>query len=1405
MADREANVRRMTAKPRILAALAAVGLLLALAQPVPALHTATHPQIDQGLTDPGEEQAFARALQLLLQEDQQQNVDTIFTVRNQSEPRGGCPHTGTVYWGYARRGTICFTRQVAGEGWSFDVRVLDGVNPLAAQSRTALATLHEERSASSTSEGEGDEFRNLVDDVAVTYPHAYERVVAEFDSPRAGDFIVMPNHLADKGGQKGAHGHLGVTQSRSTLLVSGRGARKSPLPAGQEAALGIQHVDIAPTVAEALGVNPYSIDRPGEVARTLNGQPSTTALLERQDGEVIEELLEPVFNTIVVVVDGLHPNDVALMPNLEALIDETCAEPGCTHAAVYQQARGVLSAETGPNHASMMTGAYAEGHGITGDEFIDENGVRQDFEGQPQLMEAPTLFDQIEGQAEWLRTAAIVGKTVLRELFDCNRNAEDRCEPNAANPHLAPDTLAGASNAPSDPDHDCPAEPGTGTGYAHDTCVMDVALRVLQEEDPDFTLINLPDVDGFSHLHGRPSPTQLAAVATADLQIQRLVDYLKASGKWQHSSIIVTGDHNFGAQAIPTSRIFLEPLFSGAGPAPFQVVTSGGFGSVFLTGTVADSGPLTEEQNATLKELRRRALATPGIDDALYRLPNPLDGGTAHTLETVHPDWNLNTPRVGELILTAEETHTMYRSTSDSSNVLVAEHGRPTDRHVPFIVLSGGTYVRDVSIDPSGPVNEKDDTGLLTEQAELVDIAPTIAWILGLEPPSMSQGRILNGPTDAFAKSPARAQVEGDITEPIANRAAIFILDQNNSVMVNCLLRQATCEGQKLPSNIPADHASYVPNLRDLAARGTLTHFGSIASFPSVTFPNHNVVGTGAHAGHHDIVNNRFYIRETGVTETPIDPQSLQHPLYHFSAGLLSQDVETLHEAVHRTFGDWEVGQGPTSPNAFTASVNEPSVRGADYATLEPTDTLDGTAQDGDTHPSYPNPETYAPTANPADQTQDVTQDCAEASPDHYFVESSLDWLGQTQARRLYDSNTLYGHPLPKYLINNFPLTDGSGHEFGPHTKCTFAAYHDADSRLGRILGAMKGAGVLGETLIVVTGDHGGENVAEGRKGLPSEFQGLLNAQTPPIHHVMTDWQVYLRTLDLEASTTTFVAGEPTSVRFTVTDDDLNADGSPRPVQGATVSVEAAGGRVSGITDKDGQAILAFTPATEVIFASAIAPGFNERLRGFGMGSAIDEGMPAPEGFGGGVGGLCPGLEDVLGIHIVGSASSNSLTGTQGRDVMCGGGGNDVIRALGGSDFVVGGAGDDRVGPGAGDDNAFGNDGSDLLDYGDAGSAVLINLLSGTSSGAGADTIGGFERARGGRGKDRLLGTDEANRLIGGKGRDRLSGRGGRDRLAGGPAKDVLRGGKGRDRLRGGPGRDTCKGGPGRDRNRRCP
>lgn len=1164
----------------MLAALAAVGLFAAAAGPALGLHAPRHPPADQGL-NVSEERAFAKSLRLLLKNE---DVDMVVTVRRSSSPADGCDRTGLVYWVYAERGTICFTRRPAGRAWDYDVDLIEGRNPVAGRSPTALATLAKERRASSTTLTDTDP-RNLVDAEAVTYPYAYERIVAEFDSPRTGDFAIVPVNTADRGG-KGAHGNLSVVQSRSTLLVAGRGSRRSPLSRREEKALHIKHVDIAPTVASVLGVGSY-YDDTHEPARLLNGSASRTALMQRQDGRSLDGLVEPVFNTFVVVVDGLRPQDVnpTLMPNLTALREQDC-EPGGACTTVYKQARAAMVTETNANHVAMVTGAYGERSGVGANETLDRDTGEAVAFNDPELNFAETLFDAIERQKPWLRTAGVFGKEKLRSLFDCTRRASGRCGPSSNNPegigvnHVRPDFLAGATTSPSDEDMDCPAEPASGSGYATNECTMDLALGLLQTKDPDFNFINLPETDAMSHVFGAGSPPALAAVKSADEQIGKLVDELKRSGKWQHSTVIVTADHNFGDTVNPENTIFFDEMFAGMDASRFEVVNHGGSASVFLTDLDDLNGPLRRGQRRTLKELRRRAVATKGVTGAFYRLPTTIPGTDvldANTLEHSHPRWHLDgTPRIGELFITAGDRHAFSEEPFDEGTVILGEHGHATDRHVPFYVMSGGTYVADRTVRPSGAVDETDDTGALPEQAESVDIASTIAWILRVREPAQSSGRVLE---EAFVKHPKRAQAMGDITEPIANRGAIFIFDANNSVEVHCLLQPRTCGG---PVPEEARDREFIPTLRSLANGGTLMRFGSMAAWPSVTFPNHNVVGSGAYPGHLGVVNNRFYIRKTKEKEQPIDPTNTKNPVFQGTSRLLVDDVETLHEAVHRSFGDWQPGDsqspdGRESDNAYTAAVNEPSARGADYATLE-------AAQ------SFPNPAEYTATQNPADLAADTTESCAREN-ESYFEESTLDHLGQTQAQRVYDDRVQ--HPLPKYLINNFTLTDGAGHKFGPHTPCTLAAYHDSDNRLTRILQAMERAGVLGETMIVVTGDHGMENQNLERRGLPSDFERYLNDHR--VRHVMTDWQVYLLTLDIGASRTDFEKGRRTTVTFTIRDDDTGD-----PVGNSKVAVRnIEEGRVTGTTGDEGTVTLTFTPKRRVLRVKARHDDFNRRIRFF--------------------------------------------------------------------------------------------------------------------------------------------------------------------------------------------------------------
>jgi Ca2+-binding RTX toxin-like protein len=142
--------------------------------------------------------------------------------------------------------------------------------------------------------------------------------------------------------------------------------------------------------------------------------------------------------------------------------------------------------------------------------------------------------------------------------------------------------------------------------------------------------------------------------------------------------------------------------------------------------------------------------------------------------------------------------------------------------------------------------------------------------------------------------------------------------------------------------------------------------------------------------------------------------------------------------------------------------------------------------------------------------------------------------------------------------------------------------------------------------------------------------------------------------------------------------------------------------------------------------------------------------------------------------NLVGGAGVDTLTGDAGANLLDGGGGNDTINGGDGNDTVIGGTGNDRLIGGAGIDTA---------NYAGATAAVTVNLATGTATGAGTDTLSGFENIIGSGLNDTLTGDANANLLDGGAGNDTINGGAGNDTAIGGAGNDTMNGGDGIDTL----------------------
>jgi hypothetical protein len=302
-----------------------------------------------------------------------------------------------------------------------------------------------------------------------------------------------------------------------------------------------------------------------------------------------------------------------------------------------------------------------------------------------------------------------------------------------------------------------------------------------------------------------------------------------------------------------------------------------------------------------------------------------------------------------------------------------------------------------------------------------------------------------------------------------------------------------------------------LPNLRRLRGRAAVVAGGSIVNFPSITWPSHTAIGTGAWCGHHDIVNPSYYDRAARET---LSPQGRQAG----TEGFASLAVESLYEAFHRVRG----------ARCMTAAIYAPFGRSAKHAVLEHRNLC---------------------------ERGRVKQLTAELSVDQnprwarefkaVADESVVDTRGVAQVIELFTREDL---PPPDFTYHELVLTDGAGHDYGPHGEGLRDALDESDRRIGRVLDVLDRTGLFEETLFVVTADHGMAPQDVALRANPTWH--VLDAG---LEAVVAEPMIWLRDL----AVTPERAPDGRSARVGVADNDAGASGERPPIAGAEVVVEA--------------------------------------------------------------------------------------------------------------------------------------------------------------------------------------------------------------------------------------------------------
>ncbi|MFZ4812270.1 MAG: alkaline phosphatase family protein [Ilumatobacteraceae bacterium] len=429
-----------------------------------------------------------------------------------------------------------------------------------------------------------------------------------------------------------------------------------------------------------------------------------------------------------------------------------------------------------------------------------------------------------------------------------------------------------------------------------------------------------------------------------------------------------------------------------------------------------------------------------------------------------------------------------------------------------------------------------------------VDIAPTCLAALGFP---LIDGRDATGRTSTergVEPDVLLARQDGRVVDEVLDREGpqptrlyVFLLDGMHQTDLNDRLERDP-------------HA--LPHLRRLRERAAVLAGGSIVNFPSITWPSHTTIATGAWCGHHGVVNPTYHLRDERRT---ISPQGLQMATEVFA----SAAVESIYEAFHRVH-----------PDDLTAAIHAPFGRSARHAVLEGRNLCDRSAVKA--------------------ITAEVTGDMNPRWPgEHMSVasESLLDTRGVAQVIELFTRND---QPAPRFVYHELAVTDGAGHEYGPHSDGVGDALAETDLRIGRVLAELDRLGLFDETLFVVSADHGMAPQATELHANPTAHVLIAGLQA-----VVAEPMIWLHDARVIAER----APDGRTGRVTVLDNDADVDGERPPIEGAEVLVElhteGAAPMVitKDVTDRNGRVGFA-TPsdvASDRIAVTVRAPGFNPR------------------------------------------------------------------------------------------------------------------------------------------------------------------------------------------------------------------
>jgi hypothetical protein len=459
--------------------------------------------------------------------------------------------TDDTYELRSRTGMVRWQRWATPDGQLRYVVVAQrGENPIPNVDGTILRTLEEEAAAA------GGEGRPVPKD-RNSYPDMLGRMAQLFDHARAPEFVYIPTPGGDPNHPgAGSHGIPDMVQSRAPLVIAGPGIARGAVTEALA-----RHEDVAPTVADLLGVRPVVGTNASGVRRTQ--------LLRWQDGASLASSIADARSgashgaaqrAVMFAVDGLSQT---------VMLDEI--KRGNLPNIAKLMARGTLFRNgtlaqypvvTWANHNTLVSGASPGHNGIVNNSWFDrttqteqlitDGGFRNAF-GTGKLLDpqVETLYEAVERSFSDARTVAV------------NQPAGRGADISVLDLKGIPSLLRHAARIGIEFLKDRRA---SDTGLEHlpewkSEAVKDSLASAIgqalwgSKQVPKLGVFEYTLVDNRGHLVGPHTDDARRALREVDRKIGTVVDTVERRGLLGSTAFVLTADHGMEHQDRDTSKV----------------------------------------------------------------------------------------------------------------------------------------------------------------------------------------------------------------------------------------------------------------------------------------------------------------------------------------------------------------------------------------------------------------------------------------------------------------------------------------------------------------------------------------------------------------------------------------------------------------------------------------------------------------------------------------------------------------------------------------------------------------------------------------------------------------------------------------------------------------------------------